>query len=128
MIFSTDRCPLCKDKLDLEVRELTTKHGGKVVFIYTCKREETIINDFDYVPSHQSHYRNESYQGGQLCQMIIPPYTLYHSESNNLTGVYKGAISVKQSKNLLFRTALLDLDYSRTHVVLTKLKLLVTFS
>jgi hypothetical protein len=127
MIFSTDRCPICNAKLELEIRELTTKQGGKVAFIYKCKKTEVVRNDSNTSNIARTHYQNDSYQGGQLCQMIIPPYILFHSESNEMTGVYKMG-GFYEDKKLLFRTGLLDLDWAQPHLVIDKLKLLVIFS
>lgn len=124
MIFSTDRCPLCNEKLDLEIRDIAP---NKVVFVYKCKKTDIVRNDSNSAWIHKSHYQNDSYKGGQLCEMVIAPYVLFHSESNNLTGVYKSAQKGKPKK-LLFRTALLDLDYSKPQNVVEKLKLLVLFS
>lgn len=128
MIFSTDRCPLCNEKLELEIRDLTTKTGAKCVFVYKCPKTDIVRNDSNTANVIKTHYQNESYTGGQLCEMLIPPYSLFHSESNDLTAVYKHEAKRGKPKKLLFRTALLDLDYSKPQVVLNKLKLLVLFS
>lgn len=124
MIFSTDRCPLCNEKLDLEIRDVAP---GKVVFVYKCPKTDIVRNDSNTAWIHKTHYQNDSYKGGQLCEMVISPYILFHSESNNLTGVYKASHG-RKPKKLLFRTTLLDLDYSKPQVVIGKLKLLVLFS
>lgn len=125
MIFSTDKCPLCNEKLDLEIRDVAP---NKVVFVYKCKKTDILRNDSNTANIIKSHYQNDSYGGGQLCEMIFPPYTLFHSESNNMTGVYKTDPRRGKPKKLLFRTALLDIDYSKPQVVIEKLKLLVLFS
>jgi len=128
MIFSTDRCPLCNEKLDLEIRDLTTNTGTKIVFIYKCSKTDIVRNDSNTANVIKTHYQNESYKGKQLCEMLIPPYTLFHSESSDMTGVYKTDPKRGKPKKLLFRTTLLDLDYSKPQVVIEKLKLLVLFS
>lgn len=126
MIFSTDRCPLCGDKLDLEIIEIAQ---GKVAFDYTCKKRELVRNDTDTATIAETHYKNACYKGGSLCSMIILPYRIFHSESNHMTSVYDARHHARgSSKKLIFRTKLLDLDYSRPHIALNRLKVLVTFS
>lgn len=125
MIFSTDRCPLCSDPLRLEVVEVTQ---GKVHMRYYCETKEHVRDDANMMTISKSHYDNECYPKGSLSTMIIPPFILFHSESNNMTSVYDNERFLRSPKKLIFRTKLLDLDYAQPHVVLSKLKLLVTFS
>jgi hypothetical protein len=126
MIFSTDNCPLCGDKLDLEIIEVAP---GKVAFDYSCKKRELVRNDTDTATVAETHYKNACYKGGSLCSMIILPFKLFHSESNHMTSVYDARKYPRgSSKKLIFRTGLLDLDYARPQVVLNRLKVLVTFS
>ncbi len=125
MIFSTDRCPLCNDKLQLEIHD---GNDGKVWFKYYCEKKESVYNSTAQLKVNQCHYLNSCFQGGSLVTMVIGPYEIYHSESNNMTSVYDAKKVASFREKLIFRTKLLDLDYSQPHVVETKLKLLVTFS
>jgi hypothetical protein len=125
MIFSTDKCPLCNLSLNLEIFD---GNKGKVWFKYSCTKTEDVYNSTARLRVKQSHYMNDCFQGGSLVTMVIGQYEIFHSESNNMTSVCDAKKVANYSEKLIFRTKLLDLDYSQPHVVLDKLKLLVTFS
>jgi len=126
MIFSTDRCPLCDKKLRLEIQPVAT---NKVAFHYYCEKKEIVRNDTDTAAIAAAHYTNDDYKGGQLATMLIGPFKLFHSELNKMTAVYDSQKYRKTAgEKLIFRTKLLDLDYSQPQVVLAKLQLLVIFS
>jgi len=123
MIFSTDRCPLCNQKLKLEIIDGSS---GKVAFLYYCEKREITRNESNTSSVAVRHYENRSYQGGELSFMIIPPFELMHSQAKKLTSVR--AASPYQPKKIIFEVPLLDLDYSKTHLVIDKIKLLTLFS
>ena len=125
MIFSTDLCPLCSKKLQLEVVEVAQ---GKVHFRYYCDVKESVRDDSNTATVSKSHYDNECFPKGGLVTMIIPPFMIFHSQANNMTSVYDSTRFPMSPNKLIFRTTLLDLDYSKPHLVTSKLKLLVTFS
>lgn len=124
MIFSTDNCPICNQKLKLDIAE-----GDKpntVAFIYTCEKKEIVRNASDTFHVSRNHYENRVFKSGSLAFMIIPPYQLVHGSNTATTAVH--VVSGSQPKKLLFTVPLLDLDYSEPQVVLARIKLLVTFS
>jgi hypothetical protein len=126
MIFSTDKCPLCDRKLRLEIQPVAT---NKVAFHYYCEKRESICDDKGAQIIKAHHYTNDAYKSAQLAVMLIGPFKLFHSESNNVTAIYDSQRREKgDPKKLIFQTKLLDLDYSQPHLVLDKLKLWVTFS
>lgn len=94
MIFSTDICPLCGSKLQLDIFD---DNAGKVWFKYFCEKKENVYNSTTQLKVKQSHYMNDCFQGGSLVTMVIDIYEIYHSESNNMTSVYDAKKSWKLS-------------------------------
>ncbi len=121
MIFSTDLCPICSQKLQLEIVE-----GNKSVLLkYACENKG-IIRSSPTIGRQMSHYTNDCFSNGQVAMMIMPPFLLIHREAEGKTDVFSSEHF--DHNKIIFKSKLLDLDYSQPHVVLTKLKLLVTFS
>ena len=135
MIFSEHNCPLCGQKLESKFIKLTSAPADKISMFYSCPKLEIIRNFSNTAPVMESHYTNEVFNAfqeaayiGKLCRMIIPPFVIDHSTVNNLTSVWKNDGEKREPQKLIFRVPLLDMDYSRPHIVVSKLKVLVTFS
>lgn len=135
MIFSQDKCPLCGKKLQSEFIHLTPTPNSLVSIFYKCATYEIIRNNSNSASVMDYHYTNEVFDSfnslnpaGQLARMIIPPYIIDHSSNNNMTSVSINRHERGEPQKLIFRAPLLDIDYSQTHIVLAKLKVLVTFS
>lgn len=134
MIFSESNCPLCGKKLESKFVK-SYAAGSQVSMFYSCSKLEIIRNFQNTAPIMESHYTNEVFNAfqaaayiGKLCRMIIPPFVIDHSTVNNLTSVWKNDGEKREPQKLIFRVPLLDMDYSRPHIVVSKLKVLVTFS
>lgn len=125
MIFATEKCPLCGDKL---IVKTITLSQDQYMFTYHCEKREIVRNGSNTADVAEHHYYNEWSGGYHAATMIILPYTIHHSEKNNMTGVYSCGTRFRQPKKLIFRAPLLDIDYSQPHVVVSKLKVLVLFS
>lgn len=136
MIFSQELCPLCGQKL---LSEFTHVAGTPTSIFFKCPKYEIVRSNSNTAPIMKNHYTNEVfdyyYEGkysekplGQICMMIIPPYVLDHSSKNNLTSVSMNRGEGREPQKLIFQAPLLDMDYSKTHIVIAKLKVLVTFS
>lgn len=139
MIFSRENCPICGQKLKSEFIHLTGAPNSQTSIFYSCPKNEIVRNQFSTACIVESHYTNEVfdyyYDGlygdkplGQLCRMIIPPYILDHSSRNHMTSVSINRHEIREPQKLIFRIPLLDIDYSQPHIVVSKLKVLVTFS
>ena len=124
MIFSTDRCPLCNNKLEMQV--ISSLPKGKVAFLYYCEKREKIRNESDTGVAYSFHFEGRFFQGGEISIMNIQGYQLQHSKFHNRTVVYR--TSTVEPKKILFDCPLLDIDYTKPHIVTDKLKMLVTFS
>lgn len=134
MIFSENYCPLCGKKLESKFVKLTSV-SDKISMFYSCPTLEIIRNFSNTAPVMESHYTNEVFNAfqeaaniGKLARMIIPPYVIDHSTVNHMTSVSINDGERRQPQKLIFRVPLLDMDYSRPHIVVSKLKVLVTFS
>ena len=131
MIFSENNCPLCGTKLECKIVKLSTTPAEKISFFYSCRKTEIVRNASNSADVIVTHYTNEVFQTANkdsLAEMIIPPYVIYHSSYNKLTSVYHFDVAKRKPKKLIFRAPLLDIDYSQPHIVMAKLKVLVTFS
>jgi hypothetical protein len=122
MIFSCDRCIICKSKLEMKAVELWNQN---VAFQYYCNNKELIRNESDTFAISHSHYTN-TYDGQhEISKIIIPPYQIENYSGADKTNVYK--ISVHKPRKLVFESGLLDFDYAKPYVA-KRLKALVIFS
>lgn len=125
--FSTDICPICGDKLELNVIELhNLKEKNAIAFRYYCNKKELVRSEDDMKCVSKSHYSYHILDNGGRATMIYPPYQLEHSRYNKTTSVYQ--VSSRKPKKLIFRSGSLDAEWSEPYTVLSKLKVLATFS
>lgn len=124
MIFSTDRCPLCNEKLEMDVE--TESVFNSITFIYSCKTKELRRNDSNTNVVAQTHYESKFYGDDKYSRMIYPEFLVAHFSSINTTRIFTN--STTEPNKFIFQIPLLDVDYSQTHAVCARLKLLVPFS
>ena len=126
MNFSTDICPLCNHKLQLDI----VNEGGKVVTNYFCPRSPKRVWVRSMAGNYQVdvfHYTNRSSQDGSIAEMMFDPYMLKHCTPINRTRIIY-LPEEDESPQLICEIPLLDLDYANTAEVINKIKTLVLFS
>lgn len=125
--FSTDRCPLCNHKLEMNVHEIhNLVEKNKIAFRYYCGKTEPVRTDDDMKAVARPHYEYRILDGGGMAIMIYPPYQLEHSRYHKTTKVYE--VSSRTPKKLIFSTGTLDTDWQDAHAVTNKIRKLVVFS
>jgi hypothetical protein len=125
--FSTDICPICHDKLELNVIELhNLKERNEVAFRYYCNRKELVRSEDDMKCVSKSHYSYHILDNGGMVTMIYPPYQLEHSRYHKTTKVF--AVCSRKPKKLIFECPSLDAVWAQPYNVLSKLRVLATFS
>lgn len=125
--FSTDICPICKQKLELNVVELhNLKEKNEIAFRYYCNKTELVRSEDDMKCIAKSHYSFHVLHEGGIATMIYPPFQIEHSRYHKMTSVY--GIDTRKPKKLIFRCASLDAEWAEPYTVLSKLRVLATFS
>ena len=124
MIFSTVSCPICGS--DLKYETIYRANTTEVAYHYYCTTKVSARNIANTGKYEYNHYENRVTDTHQVAFMIIPPFELVHSTQLGITAVSK--VSDVECKKFLFQAPLLDYDYADTQTVVSRLKLLVTFS
>jgi hypothetical protein len=113
MIFSKDFCPLCGDALT------GYKYG-----IVSCNKTEQRKSFFGEKYYPISHYIYREDHNNKSCIMMFDDLRIDHFSSYNATDVYD--ISEGTRPKFLFRTTLLDIDYSKINTI-DKIKKMIPF-
>lgn len=127
MTFSTDICPLCNHKLQLDI----VSQGSKVITNYFCPRKPKTVTTIDSLGVRRHvdvfHYTNRIFQDGSIAEVMLEPYLLKHCIPINKTRIIY-LPEGDEHPQLIAEIPLLTLDYSNQQKVIDKIKKLVLFS